>query len=103
MRFQKQNVLIRFESLSRLFALQDLRYQDFLVKEIINFLQSTKKQIFLEWVRAHVGHLGNELPDILEKEAMKDNKTSFLLLLSSYNLKYSWKKENWQIGKISGI
>ncbi|GBN02556.1 hypothetical protein AVEN_89522-1 [Araneus ventricosus] len=85
------------DSLSSLQAIQNPTSPHPLVQEIQNQLHSNKS-IHIGWVRAHVGHLGNESADALAKDAIIHG-TSFSLLKPLSHLKKLLNQElltNWK-------
>ncbi|GIX97342.1 hypothetical protein CDAR_427421 [Caerostris darwini] len=78
------------DSRSALQALADPSNTSELVLEVkrIRELEIARRLVFLHWVKAHVGYLGNELADESAKEATKLN-----------NVGGTWKKPRSRISK----
>ena len=45
------------------------------IRKAVNFLRSKDWIVTISWVKAHIGIYGNELADLLAKEAVKSNNT----------------------------
>ena len=68
------NILIYCDSQSALLALENNFIQSRTVYECVQLLNELGKdrEIVLRWVRAHVGHLGNEIADELAKRGTQE-------------------------------
>ena len=66
----KQNIVIRIDSQAAILALKANIVNSALVFECLKSLNALgdKNKIQLQWIKSHVGHLGNEEADMLAKK-----------------------------------
>ncbi|XP_035225603.1 uncharacterized protein LOC118198108 [Stegodyphus dumicola] len=70
---QHSHVTIKTDSLSSLYAIWNADHPSEIIQGIQRDLRSNPQyRTKLEWIKAHVGHYGNELADQLAKEATTD-------------------------------
>ncbi|KFM76600.1 hypothetical protein X975_22265, partial [Stegodyphus mimosarum] len=67
---QYSQATIKTDSLSTLYAIWNPDHSSKIIQEIQQALRNNQQyRVYLEWIKAHVGHEGNELADQLAKEA----------------------------------
>ena len=101
---EDQEVRIRSDSLSSILALQDPKNRDTRVvtmkKVMENMLQTRNIKTKIEWVRAHVGLLGNEKADEAAKEATRLDPSEVSAKLSKTQIKHRLRRislAEWQL------